>query len=109
MKNLNEILESKEKKIKNIEAIRNMDESKIDNILLLDFFAGSGTTGQAVLEFNNENKTNLRFLLITNNEDNICESITLPRIESIYNGYKDSKKGIMVDSIGDKGKFNYIE
>jgi len=34
MKNLNEILESKEKKIKNIEAIRNMDESKIDNILL---------------------------------------------------------------------------
>jgi len=93
--------------IKRILEITYNKETKDD--LVLDFFAGSGTTGQAVLEFNNENKTNLRFLLITNNEDNICESITLPRIESIYNGYKDSKNGIMVDSIGDKGKFNYIE
>lgn len=36
--------------------------------LVLDFFAGSGTTGQAVLEFNEENESNARFILVTNNE-----------------------------------------
>ena len=38
------------------------------DIIVLDFFAGSGTTGQAVLEANEEDKQNRRFVLITNNE-----------------------------------------
>lgn len=38
------------------------------NALILDFFAGSGTTGQAVLELNQEDGGNRTFILCTNNE-----------------------------------------
>ena len=50
--------------------------------LLLDFFAGSGSTAQALEEWNKEEGANHNFILVTNNEDNICESITKPRIEA---------------------------
>lgn len=40
------------------------------NALILDFFAGSGTTGQAVLELNKEDGGNRKFILCTNNEIN---------------------------------------
>jgi len=47
----------------------------------LDFFAGSGTLGQAVFEYNNENKDSKRkFILVTNNENNICDEITYNRL-----------------------------
>lgn len=36
--------------------------------IILDFFAGSGTTGQAVLELNQEDNRDRRFILCTNNE-----------------------------------------
>lgn len=36
--------------------------------LVLDFFAGSGTTGQAVMELNSEDKGKRTFILVTNNE-----------------------------------------
>lgn len=52
-----------------------------DDSIIMDFFAGSGTLGQAVIEFNNENeKSNRKFILVTNNEDNICDSITFNRL-----------------------------
>jgi adenine-specific DNA-methyltransferase len=54
-----------------------------ENSIILDFFAGSGTLGQAVLEFNRENNTNMNFILVTNNESNICEDITLKRIGNV--------------------------
>lgn len=38
------------------------------NSIVLDFFAGSGTTGQAVLELNKEDGGNRKFILCTNNE-----------------------------------------
>lgn len=47
----------------------------------LDFFAGSGSFGQAILEFNNENKTNHSFVLVTNNENNIFEDVTIKRFQ----------------------------
>jgi len=57
--------------------------SRNDSVIL-DFFAGSGTLGQAVLEYNRENpESNRKFILVTNNESNICESITKPRIEKV--------------------------
>ena len=62
-----------------------------DNAIILDFFAGSGTTGQAVLELNKELDKDYQFLLCTNNEENICEEITYKRIENLLNGYKNLK------------------
>ena len=37
------------------------------NSIILDFFAGSGTTGQAVVELNEEDKGNRKFILCTDN------------------------------------------
>ncbi len=56
------------------------------NIIVLDFFAGSGTTGQAVLEMNNEDDGKRSFILCTDNQGNICEDITYPRIKTVITG-----------------------
>lgn len=61
------------------------------NALVLDFFAGSGTTAQAVLELNKEDKGNRRFILCNNNENNICEDITYERTKRVIKGYADVK------------------
>jgi len=63
------------------------------NALILDFFAGSGTTGHAVLELNKEDEGSRQFILCTNNENNICEKVTYPRIKKVIKGYAD-KEGI---------------
>ena len=57
-----------------------------NNALELDFFAGSGTTAQAVLELNKEDSGSRRFILCTNNENNICREVTYQRIKSILTG-----------------------
>lgn len=59
------------------------------NSIILDFFAGSGTTGHAVLKLNQEDGGNRKFILCTNNENNICEEITYERIKRVINGYGD--------------------
>lgn len=56
------------------------------NSLVLDFFAGSGTTAQAVLELNHEDNGSRRFILCTNNENNICDAITYPRVKTVITG-----------------------
>lgn len=50
---------------------------------VLDFFAGSGTTGHAVLKLNSEDGGNRRFILCTNNENNICRDVTYERIKRV--------------------------
>lgn len=64
------------------------------NPCVLDFFAGSGTTGQAVLEYNHENNKDVKFILCTNNENKICENITYNRIYKKINGYSIKNKNI---------------
>lgn len=54
--------------------------------IVLDFFAGSGTTGQAVLDLNNEDGGNRKFILCTNNENNICEDVTYQRLKTVITG-----------------------
>lgn len=58
------------------------------NAIVLDFFAGSGTTGQAVLELNKEDGGNRRFILCTNNENNICTDVTYPRLKTVITGIR---------------------
>ena len=65
----------------------------IENPLVLDFFAGSGTTGQAVMELNQEDGGQRKFILCTNNENNICADVCYPRIKAVITGKrKDGSK-----------------
>ncbi|GAA5414306.1 leucine-rich repeat protein [Ureaplasma ceti] len=50
------------------------------NSTVMDFFAGSGTLGVATNALNQEDNGNRRFILVTNNEDNICEHVTHQRL-----------------------------
>jgi len=69
--------------IKLIGKICNKPES-----VILDFFAGSGTTGQAVMELNKEDGGHRQFILVTNNESQIAEKVTYPRIKTIITGIR---------------------
>ncbi len=60
--------------------------------LVLDFFAGSGTTGEAVLELNKDDQGSRNFVLVTNNEGNIFDEVCYPRLKTAIEGYVTSKK-----------------
>lgn len=75
-----------------------------ENATILDFFAGSGTTGHAVLELNMEDGGNRKFILCTNNENRICENVTYQRLEKVINGYENSKSQI-VNGLGGNLKY----
>ena len=55
--------------------------------LVLDYFAGSGTTGHAVLYLNKKDQGSRKFILCTNNENKICEEVTYERIKNVIKGY----------------------
>ena len=74
------------------------------NATFLDFMAGSGTTGHAVLELNKEDGGNRKFILCTNNENKICSDVCYPRIEKVINGYKNPK-GEKVAGLGGNLKY----
>ncbi|MFC4711767.1 site-specific DNA-methyltransferase [Planococcus dechangensis] len=54
---------------------------------ILDFFAGSGTTAQAVLELNRDEEREYNFILCTNNEGDICREVTYERVRKVLQGY----------------------
>lgn len=56
------------------------------NSIVLDFFAGSGTSGEAVLTLNRLDGGKRKFILCTNNQNNICEDVTYPRIKTVITG-----------------------
>ncbi len=58
------------------------------NAIIMDFFAGSGTTGHAVLELNKEDEGNRKFILCTNNENNIMHNVCYPRLKTVITGEK---------------------
>ncbi len=74
------------------------------NAIILDFFAGSGTTGQSVLELNQLDKGKRQFILCTNNENNISTEVCHPRLKKVIEGYKDLD-GIKVDGLGGNLKY----
>lgn len=61
------------------------------NAIVLDFFAGSGTTAQAVLELNIEDGGKRRFILCTNNQNKICEQVTYTRCKGVITSYDYDK------------------
>ena len=75
-----------------------------NDITVLDFFAGSGTTGHAVLNANNKDSGNRKFIVCTNNENNICEDVTYQRINKVINGYKNTK-GAQIEGAGNNLRY----
>ena len=61
------------------------------NALILDFFAGSGTTLHATMQLNKEDGGHRQCILVTNNENNICEEVTYERNKRVINGYTTPK------------------
>lgn len=75
------------------------------NVTVLDFFAGSGTTGHAVFELNKDGEER-QFILCNNNENSICSEICYPRIKKVIEGYKDPKN-VKIDGLG--GNLRYFK
>lgn len=72
------------------------------NCIILDFFAGSGTTGHAVLELNKQDWGSRQFILCSNAEatevepeKNICRNITYERVKRVMQGYTNAKGDVI--------------
>ena len=77
--------------------------------VILDFFAGSGSTGHAVMELNEEEDLNRQFILITNNQNNICEEITNKRLKLVIesNNYRENVNYLKTSLLFTKDVFYY--
>ncbi len=73
------------------------------NAIILDSFAGSGTTAHAVLDMNKADGGNRKFILIE--MEDYADSITAERVKRVIDGYGDGKKA--VDGTG--GDFSFYE
>ena len=80
---------------------------------VLDFFAGSGTTGHAVMKLNAKDGGSRRFILCTNNENGICRDVTYERIRRVIDkeDYAASLKYYKVDyvPISDRMYYEYAD
>ena len=65
---------------------------------ILDFFAGSGTTLHATMQLNSEDGGHRQCILVTNNENGICEKVTYERNKRVIQGYT-TPKGIEVEGL----------
>lgn len=73
------------------------------NDIVLDSFAGSGTTGHAVIKLNKADGHNRRFILVEM-KPAIAEKITTQRVKRVVQGYKNSK-GEYVEGLGSGFKY----
>jgi len=69
------------------------------NATVLDFFAGSGTTLHALMQLNAEDGGNRKCILVTNNENGICEKVTYERNKRVIEGYSKSTNGEYVEGL----------
>lgn len=65
--------------------------NKPKDTTILDFFAGSGTTLDSVMQLNAEDGGNRKCILVTNNENGICENVTYLRNKKVIEGYTTPK------------------
>ena len=68
--------------------------------IILDFFAGSGTTLHATMQLNAEDGGHRKCILVTNNENGICEKVTYERNKRVIQGYT-TPKGEAVEGLHD--------
>ena len=98
---------SGKKPVKMLKQFINYHKGK--DITVLDFFAGSGSTGHATLALNEEDGGSRKFILCTNNENNICHDITYQRIRNVItkDGLPGSLKYFKTDFIPITEKMYY--
>lgn len=72
----------------------------LPNATILDFFAGSGTTLHATMQLNAEDGGHRKCILVTNNENNICEEVTYERNKRVIQGYT-TPKGENIEGLHD--------
>ena len=84
-----------------IERILNISTDR--NSLILDSFAGSGTTAQAVLDLNKKDGGNRKFILVE--MEDYANYITAERVKRVANGYGKNKRYVE----GTGGSFDYYE
>ncbi|SHH24312.1 adenine-specific DNA-methyltransferase [Fibrobacter sp. UWCM] len=77
-----------------------------NNSIILDFFAGSGTTLHATLNLNKEDDGNRQCILVQQSEgdNNICENVTYERNRRVMCGYTNAK-GESVEGLGGSLKY----
>ena len=75
-----------------------LEQSSKRQSIILDFFSGSGTTLHATMQLNAEDGGNRQCILITNNENNICEEVTYERNKRVIEGYTNAK-GVAVEGL----------
>ena len=73
------------------------------NSIVLDSFAGSGTTAHAVLKMNKEDGGNRKFILVELMD--YAETVTAERVKRVINGYGEGDKAVE----GTGGGFGYYE
>ena len=79
--------------------IHSVREANDNDITVLDFFAGSGTTGHTVVALNQEDVGKRKYILCTNNENNICEEVTYKRLTNIQEELPHNLKYYKTDFI----------
>ena len=79
------------KPIELIKQLISIIEVDMHNSTFLDFFAGSGTTMHAVMQLNAEDGGQRQCILVTNNENDICENVTYERCKKVIIGYTTPK------------------
>ena len=77
-----------------------------ENDIVLDSFAGSGTTGHAVLEQNQEDSGNRQFILVEL-ESKIARAVTSVRLKRVSEGYTFESNGRQQHEFGTDGIFSY--
>lgn len=79
------------------------------NGIVLDFFAGSGTTLHATMQLNAEDGGHRQCILCTNNENGICEEVTYERNKRVINGYTKTNGDFVEGLHGNKLRYYKIE
>ena len=84
--------------------LKELLQTHIDkNATILDFFAGSGTTLHATMALNAEDGGHRQCILVTNNENRICEEVTYTRNKKVIEGYVNAKgetvKGLTTNNL----------
>ncbi len=76
---------------KPLNLIKDLISHNNNNSTILDFFAGSGTTLHATMQLNAEDGGHRKCILVTNNENNICENVTYERNKRVIQGFTTPK------------------